>query len=509
MPLNSLFSWVIQKRVIQIERFKKKPLEVQHELLFLLLKKAKNTWWGKQYNFNTIDSYNKFKQSLPLQTYSEVQPFIEKSIQGDENILWPGKTKWFAKSSGTTSFKSKFIPVTKDSLFKCHYKGGKDLLGIYYHTYPNRKLYNGKHLIIGGSAQINPIGFNSYLGDLSAIIVKNLPFWAEVRRTPSRATTLLSNWEEKLEKMARETMHENVVIIAGVPSWTLVLCNKILEITGKQYIDEVWPNLELFMHGGVSFHPYKSEFDRLMSKKQLNYIETYNASEGFFGIQDDPETEDLLLMLDYGIFYEFIPMRDYKGLDSEHITALDDVELNINYALVVTTNGGLWRYIIGDSIQFTSLLPYKFKITGRTQSYINAFGEEVIVDNAEKAIQKASELTNSQIQEFTAAPFFMENKYRGGHEWIIEFNKTPEDLEQFTTILDKALQEINSDYEAKRQGDLALQRLIVHLAPKGTFNSWLKSNNKLGGQNKIPRLNNDRTILEEILTIIHKTNEHA
>ena len=289
MPLNSLFSWVIKKRITQIERFKKKPIEVQNELLFLLLKKAKKTFWGKKYNFNAIETYAQFKQIIPLQTYSDVQPFIEKSIQGEENILWPGKTKWFAKSSGTTTFKSKFIPITKDSLFHCHYKGGKDLLGIYYHTYPNRKLYNGKHLIIGGSAQINPIGFNSYLGDLSAIIVKNLPFWAEVRRTPSRATTLLSNWEEKLEKMARETMDENVVIIAGVPSWTLVLCNKILEITGKQHIDEVWPNLELFMHGGVSFQPYKSEFERLMSKKCLIILKHTMQVKVFLGSKMTPK----------------------------------------------------------------------------------------------------------------------------------------------------------------------------------------------------------------------------
>jgi len=408
-----------------------------------------------------------------------------------------------SKSSGTTSDRSKFIPVTKESLFDCHYKGGKDLLALYYTNYPNRKLYNAKHLIIGGSAKINPIGINSYLGDLSAIIVKNLPWWAEIRRTPSREIALMDDWEKKLDKMAKQTIKEDVCIIAGVPSWTLVLCNRILEITGKKNLKEVWPNLELFMHGGVSFQPYKKEFERLIPDPSMHYIETYNASEGFFGIQDKPESDDLLLMLDYGIFYEFIPMTSFEGIDSENVISLTDVVLNTNYAIVISTNGGLWRYILGDTISFTSLLPYKFKITGRTQSFINCFGEEVIVDNAEKAIAYACKETGAILKEYTVGPKFMENQSKGGHEWMIEFVKAPIQLDQFTLLLDKQLREINSDYDAKRTKDLALELPVTHIAPFGTFDKWLQGKGKLGGQNKVPRLSNDRKILEELTIIVN------
>ncbi len=504
MPFNALFSWVIKKRIHQIDLFRKFPLEVQKELFFRMIKNAENTTFGKNHHLNKISDYTSFKESVPLQTYEELKTDVDKLIAGEKNLLWPGITSWFAKSSGTTSDRSKFIPVTKDSLFECHYKGGKDLLALYYTNYPDRKLYNAKHLIIGGSAKINPIGINSYLGDLSAIIVKNLPWWAEIRRTPSREIALMDDWEKKLDKMAKQTIKQDVCIIAGVPSWTLVLCNRILEITGKQNLKEVWPNLELFMHGGVSFQPYKKEFERIIPDPSMHYIETYNASEGFFGIQDNPESNDLLLMLDYGIFYEFIPMTSFEGIKSKNVISLKDVELNINYALVITTNGGLWRYILGDTITFTSLLPYKFKITGRTQSYINCFGEEVIVDNAEKAIAFACTQTNAILKEYTVGPKFMEDSSKGGHEWLIEFVQEPKDLEQFTRSLDKELRNLNSDYDAKRTTNLALEMPSCNVVPTGTFDRWLQGKGKLGGQNKVPRLSNDRRILEEVFILIGK-----
>lgn len=502
MPFNSIFSWIIKKRIHQIDLFKQYPLEVQEELRLKLVATAKNTVWGKLHRFSTIKSYTDFKNAVPLQEYNSLFPFIQRAMDGELNVLWPKKTNWFAKSSGTTEAKSKFIPVTKDSLEECHYKGGKDLLALYYNNHPKRKLYNGKHLIIGGSAQINQLSTDSYFGDLSAIIVKNLPFWAEIRRTPSKEIALMSEWESKIEKMARSTINEDVLIIAGVPSWTMVLAKKVLEISGKSNLKEVWPNLELFMHGGVSFEPYKQEFQRLIPDKTMNYVETYNASEGFFGIQDQLDSNELLLMLDYGIYYEFIPMSSFEGVDSKEVCNLENVELYKNYALVISSNGGLWRYIIGDTIQFTNLKPFRFKITGRTKQFINTFGEEIIVDNAEKAIAYACEQTKSQLKEFTACPIYMEADQKGGHEWFIEFTKEPENVLEFAVFLDEKLSEINSDYAAKRASDLVLQKPVVRILPEGTFNKWLKSIEKLGGQNKVPRLSNNRQIIEEVIAIL-------
>ncbi len=501
MPFNSIFSWIIKKRIHQIDLFKQYPLEVQEELRLKLVATAKNTVWGKSHRFSTIKSYTDFKNAVPLQEYISLFPFIQRAMDGELNVLWPKKTNWFAKSSGTTEAKSKFIPVTKDSLEECHYKGGKDLLALYYNNHPKRKLYNGKHLIIGGSAQINQLSTDSYFGDLSAIIVKNLPFWAEIRRTPSKEIALMSEWESKIEKMARSTINEDVLIIAGVPSWTMVLAKKVLEISGKSNLKEVWPNLELFMHGGVSFEPYKHEFQRLIPDKTMNYVETYNASEGFFGIQDQLDSNELLLMLDYGIYYEFIPMSSFDGVDSKEVCNLENVELHKNYALVISSNGGLWRYIIGDTIQFTSLKPFRFKITGRTKQYINTFGEEIIVDNAEKAIAFACEQTNSQLKEFTAGPIYMQAGQKGGHEWLIEFTKAPENKALFGSLLDEKLCELNSDYAAKRAYNLVLQAPLIQELPEGTFNKWLKSIEKLGGQNKVPRLSNNRQIIEEVIAI--------
>lgn len=506
MPLNSIFAWFIKKRIHQIDLFKKYPLDVQRELLNKLIKSAQFTEWGEKHGFSKIASYSTFRQNVPLQDYNSVKPWIDRMFNGEQNLVWSSDIKMFAKSSGTTSDKSKFIPVSTESLEECHYKGGKDLLSIHYNNFPDTKLYKGKHLVVGGSSQsFNTGQEGGYFGDLSAIIVKNLPWWAEMRRTPSREIALMSDWEEKLERMVESTIHEDVVILVGVPSWTLVLLNRILEVTGKKDIKEVWPNLELFMHGGVKFEPYRSEFKKIISGN-MRYVESYNASEGFFGIQDQPDVDELLLMLDYGIFFEFIPMSSFDGINSTDIIDLSEVKTGVNYAMVITTNGGLWRYIIGDTIRFTSTSPYRFNITGRTTQFINAFGEELIVENTDKAIAIACESTNSQIRDYTAAPLFMSNESGGGHEWLIEFIQEPEDLEQFTLHLDNALKELNSDYEAKRVGNKVLHKPFVYVMPTGSFDSWLRLKGKLGNQHKVPRLSNERVIIEEIKEVCQVTN---
>lgn len=505
MPVNAIFGWLIRKRIGQIDSIRNNPLSVQNTVFDSLIRTAENTEWGKKHNYSEIENYEQFKAVVPIQDYEDVKPYIERAIQGEENILWPGQTSWFAKSSGTTSDRSKYIPVTKDSLEGCHYKGGKDLLALYYENNPDANLYSGKHLVIGGSSNLNDSGKDSYTGDLSAIIVRNLPWWAEIKRTPSREIALMSDWEPKIELMAQETKDEDVCILTGVPSWTLVLCHRILEITGKTNLKEVWPNLELFMHGGVNFEPYRAEFNKIIPDGSMHYVESYNASEGIFGMQDHIDHSDLLLMLDYGIFYEFIPMSEFDGINSKTIISLKDVELNKNYALVISTNGGLWRYILGDTIQFTNLSPYRFKITGRTKSFINAFGEELVVDNAEQAIAFACKETNSQIVDYTASPIYMkfaDDGNKAQHEWIVEFQNAPEDLEKFASILDDKLREINSDYDAKRTKDIALLGPKLVIVPSGTFNLWLKSKGKLGGQHKVPRLSNNREFSEQILSLI-------
>jgi hypothetical protein len=499
MPFNSIFSWLIKKRIHQIDLFKKYPIEVQNEVLNKLILTSMYTEFGFQNDFFRVKDYQSFQEYVPLSDYNTTKKYVDRLMSGDQNILWPSDTKWFAKSSGTTAERSKFIPVTRESLEECHYKGGKDLLALYYSNYPGCKLYNGKHLIVGGSAQINPLTSDSYFGDLSAIIVNNLPWWAEIRRTPSKEIALMGEWEEKIERMAQSTIKENVLILAGVPSWTMVLADRILDITGKKHLKEVWPNLELFMHGGVSFEPYREHFKRLIPDPNMHYVETYNASEGFFGIQDQPNINELLLMLDYGIYYEFIPMDEYDGINSKVVLPLVKVEHDVNYAVVISTNGGLWRYILGDTVKFTSLVPFRFKITGRTKSFINTFGEELIVENAEKAIAFACQKTNATIRDFTAGPIYMEEESSGGHEWIIEFSTFPESRERFEFLLDEKLREINSDYDAKRHNDMVLSKPTIHFAQAGMFDLWLKNKGKLGGQNKIPRLSNNREILEQLL----------
>lgn len=506
MPfVNSLFSWIMKKRIHQIDLFRQYPVNVQHDVFKHLIERARETEWGKKYDYGSIDSILTYQQRVPLQDYDSIKPYVDRLIRNEQNLLWPTDIRWFAKSSGTTTDKSKFIPVSKEALEDCHFKGGKDLISIYYNNNPDGKLYKQKHLVVGGSSQINSLSEHSYSGDLSAIIMKNLPFWAEIKRTPKKSIALMSNWEEKIEKLAKSTSKEDVGIISGVPSWTLVLLNRILEITGKENIMDVWPNLELFMHGGVSFSPYRQQFKSIIQSPDMNYVETYNASEGFFGIQDQTDSEELLLMLDYGIFYEFIPMDHYEGVNSTKVLSLEDVQPGVNYAVVISTNAGLWRYLVGDTITFTSSEPYRFKVTGRTKHFINTFGEELIIDNSEKALEKATTRTNSVIRDYTAGPLFMDKKgQKGGHEWLIEFKKEPENLDFFTEVLDNALKSLNSDYEAKRSSDLTLGMPIIRSMPSGTFYDWMKKRGKLGGQNKVPRLANNRKYVDDILAFVNK-----
>lgn len=498
--LPSLLNWFNLKRLHQIDLFRKYPVEVQEEQLFKLLESAQYTEWGQKYDFKSITTIEQFQKRLPVQTYDESIPFIERLRKGEKDLFWPGEIKWFAKSSGTTSAKSKFIPVSREALEECHFRGGKDVLALYTANHPETGIFSGKGLTLGGSHQINNYSNQSYYGDLSAILIENLPFWADFLRTPNQKIALLDEWDKKLKEVTKATLNENVTNLAGVPSWNLVLIKYILEQTHKSNLLEVWPNLELFIHGGVSFQPYRKQFEKLIPSPKMNYLETYNASEGFFGIQDNPKEQDMLLMLDYGIFYEFIPMEHFQE-DSPTVLSIGEVEINKNYAMVITTNGGLWRYLIGDTIIFTQKSPFKFRISGRTKHYMNAFGEEIIIDNAEKALEIACKKTGALIYEYTAAPVFMSDQQKGGHEWAIEFEKEPRDLEYFTNVLDHALMSVNSDYEAKRYKNITLQKPLVRSLHKGVFYNWFNDKGKLGGQNKIPRLSNQRKYLEELLSI--------
>jgi len=495
----------MKQRIHQIELFMKYPNEVQDELFRKLVHNARYTEFGMRYGFESITSYEQFRERVPIHTYEKMYPYIERLMRGEQNILWPSEIKWFSKSSGTTNARSKFIPVSMEALEDCHFKGGKDMLSMYVNNYPDTTIFDGKGLAIGGSHQINEFdpSATSYYGDVSAVILQNLPVWAQFIRTPSLETALMGNWEEKMEKMALETMSENVTNIAGVPTWTILLLQKVMDIKQKKNILEVWPNLEVFFHGAVSFAPYRTVFKSLIPSDAMRYWETYNASEGFFGIQDQKNSDELLLMLDYGIFYEFIPSEE---VENENVKAihLSEVVLDKNYVMLISTNAGLWRYNIGDTIKFTSLSPYRIKISGRTKHFINAFGEEVIVENAETAITIACQRTEAVIQNFTAAPIYLDARKKGGHEWIIEFSVKPKSMADFTRVLDETLRSINSDYDAKRAHDLALVLPKVHCVEEGTFYNWMKRRGKLGGQNKVPRLFNTREYVDDILKMVQE-----
>ncbi|MFL0354192.1 GH3 auxin-responsive promoter family protein [Xanthomarina sp. GH4-25] len=502
MPIpivNSIASWFLKKRFHQIDLFLKYPNEVQHELLTHLLNKAKDTEFGKQYGFESITDYKTFTERVPISTYEEYQEVIERSRKGENNIFWPQPIKWFAKSSGTTNAKSKFIPVSEDSLEDCHYAASKDLLCMYLNNNENSQLFTGKSLRLGGSKELYKENGTAF-GDLSAILIDNMPFWAEFSSTPSSKVSLMSNWEEKMQAIVDETIQENVTSLAGVPSWMLVLLNNVLETTDKDNLFDIWPNLEVYFHGGVSFLPYKDQYKNILPKKDFRYYEIYNASEGFFAIQDHNNSSELLLMLDYGIFYEFIPMDTY-GTKNEKTIPLSEVETDKNYAVIITTNAGLWRYKIGDTVKFTSTNPYRIKVTGRTKHHINAFGEELIIENAEDALRKVCKKTNSEIVDYTAAPIFMQGKEKGAHEWLIEFKTPPTDINYFNELFDNALKSINSDYEAKRYNNMTLNKPTIHIAREQLFYDWLKQNNKLGGQHKVPRLSNTRDYLDDLLLL--------
>lgn len=499
--INSVLSWLIKKRIHQIELFMKYPHEVQGEWFRKLIQAGQDTEWGKKYGYDSIKTPEEFKERVPLNTYESIKPYIDQIRSGQQGVLWPTEIKWFAKSSGTTSDKSKYIPVSQEALTECHFKGGKDMLSLYCNNFPNTALFSGRGLAMGGSQRITEYNTASYIeGDLSAIIIQNLPSWAEFIRVPKRSTALMDNWEEKIEKMAEETIPHDVTSLSGVPSWLLLLLRRVLSKTGKSNIHEVWPNLEVYFHGGVNFRPYYEQYASITMPGRMSYMETYNASEGFFGLQDRSGSQELLLMLDYGIYYEFLPLQD---LESDHpkTLGLSEVDMDTNYAMVISTNGGLWRYIIGDTIKFTSLDPFRIQITGRTKNYINAVGEEVIVDNAEKALMIACKKCGASVNEYTAAPLFMKNNNKVAHEWLIEFAAEPADLEYFTETLDNALKSLNSDYEAKRFHDMVLCPPIVRKMPSSTFYTWLKEKGKLGGQNKVPRLSNNRIYIEEILKL--------
>lgn len=497
--INSVASWFLKKRIHQIELFLKYPNEVQEELLIQLLRTAEHTQFGKQHGFESINCYKTFSERIPIATYETLEPLISKSRLGESDIFWPTPIKWFAKSSGTTNAKSKFIPVSNEALENCHYKASKDLLSLYLNNNENSQMFTGKSLRLGGSKELYEQN-NTFFGDLSAILIENMPLWAEFSSTPSNKVSLMTNWDAKIAAIVAETRNENVTSFAGVPSWMLVLLNKMLEETSCENLLEIWPNVEVYFHGGVSFDPYREQYKKILPNIGFQYYEIYNASEGFFAIQDRNNSSDLLLMLDYGIFYEFIKMDTYDSEIREVVT-LADVQINVNYAIVITTNAGLWRYQVGDTVRFTSTNPYRIRVTGRTKHHINVFGEELIIENADAAIAKACLITHSEVVDYTVAPIFMEGKSKGAHEWIIEFRKPPLNQNQFNDVLDQTLQEHNSDYEAKRYNNMTLNPPKINVARKDLFHEWLKNQDKLGGQNKIPRLSNQRIYADQLLEL--------
>ncbi|WP_026750569.1 GH3 auxin-responsive promoter family protein [Sediminibacterium sp. C3] len=494
--LSPAISRLARIRHWRIEQWTSDPIAAQREVLQDLITHGQYTEFGRKYGFNQLFNIRKFKETVPIHEYEDLKPYIDRIMQGEENVLWNTPVNWFAKSSGTTSEKSKFIPITKESLEDCHFQSAKDVLTMYYNNRSESDLLTGKGLVIGGSHQISPINDDMQYGDLSAVLLQNTPIWANWIRTPELSIALMDEWEAKIEKMALHTIQEDVTSISGVPTWTLILIKRILEITGKQTLKEVWPNLELYIHGGVSFTPYRTQFQKLIGEG-CHYLEMYNASEGFFAAQVSPEDEGMLLFTENGIFYEFMPVSEY-GKPNPKTIGLKDVEIGQHYAIIISTNGGLWRYLVGDTVQFISKFPFKLKVTGRLKQYINAFGEELIADNADKAIAIACEQTQSVVKDYTAAPIYFGENSPGAHEWLIEFEQMPDSLEVFRSSLDKALKQLNSDYEAKRHRDMALTMPVVHSLPQGVFNEWLKQKGKLGGQHKVPRLSNERIFVEEI-----------
>lgn len=497
--INSIAAWYLKKRIYQIEMFIKHPVETQMEVFHKLINTAANTAFGKKHGFPSIQSVADFQARVPVSSYEELHPFIERVLEGDEDVIWPGATKWFSKSSGTTNAKSKFIPVSKEALDDCHFKGGKDMLAIYLHNNPESELFTGRGLPIGGSHEVNQLSSGSYYGDLSAVLIENTPDVFNLFRATSKKVSLMGEWESKIQAIADQVLNLNVTSIAGVPTWTLVLIHKLFEMsgTGTRNLKDIWPGLEVFFHGGVSFKPYRKQFDDLIPPGEINYVETYNASEGFFGIQNESAKDDMLLMLDYGIFYEFIRLEDLGNPFPKALT-IEEVQPDVTYAMIISTNAGLWRYLIGDTVRFSSTSPFKLRIVGRTQQFMNAFGEELMVDNADRALAFACNQTGASVEDYTAAPVYFSGNDGGAHEWLIEFKHRPLNMEEFREHFDNELKRLNSDYEAKRHKSIALKGPVIVDLPKGTFYEWMRMRGKLGGQNKVPRLANHRDYVESI-----------
>ena len=500
MDVTKIIKPIFNLRLKEIELYNTQPGEIQQRVLKNLLQKAANTEWGKKYDYKSIKNYNDYKERVPVQTYDDVKPYVERLRNGEQNLLWPSEIRWFAKSSGTTNDKSKFLPVSKESLADTHYRGGKDAAALYLSQNPQSNVFGGKGLILGGSHRPNHNSKHSLVGDLSAILIENGSSALNLIRVPSKKIALMDEWESKIEAIANSTISSNVTSLSGVPSWMLVLIKRVLEKTGKTSLEEVWPNLEVFFHGGVAFTPYREQYKQVIQSSKMHYVETYNASEGYFGTQCDLSDPAMLLMIDYGVFFEFIPMEEVEK-ENPKAYCLEEIELGKNYAIVISTSCGLWRYMIGDTVKFTSKYPYKFVITGRTKHFINAFGEELIVDNAERGLSRACAATGALVADYSAAPVFMDENAKCRHQWVIEFAKMPDSIDKFSSILDQTLKDVNSDYEAKRWKDIALQPLEVVVARKGLFHDWLAAKGKLGGQHKIPRLSNTREYIEEMMTL--------
>ncbi|KAA6323953.1 hypothetical protein EZS27_026664 [termite gut metagenome] len=505
MNVTALTRKFFDLRLNEIDKYATHSGEIQQKVLFHLIEKAKNTEWGIKYDYKSIRNYENYKNRVPVQTYDDIKPYVDRLLRGESSVLWPSEIRWFAKSSGTTNDRSKFLPVSQEALHDIHYKGGKDAIALYLRMNSESNLFSGKALILGGSHRPDfNLHNNNRIGDLSAILIQNAGLLVDYFRVPNKKISLMDDWESKIEAIVSKTMHTNVTNLSGVPSWFLVIIKQILDRTGKRVLEEVWPNLEVFFHGGVSFNPYREQYQQLIHSDKMHYIETYNATEGYFGTQSDLSDPAMLLMIDYGIFYEFVPLEDI-GSENPCICSLEEVKLNKNYAIVISTSCGLWRYVIGDTIKFTNNKPYKFIITGRTKHFINAFGEELIIDNAEKGLAKACAVTGAQVCEYSAAPVFMDKHAKCRHQWLIEFAKMPDSVSRFAAVLDATLKEVNSDYEAKRSKDIALQPLEVIVARKGLFHDWMKEKGKLGGQNKVPRLSNSREYMEEMIQL----NNHS
>jgi hypothetical protein len=502
--INRLFRWYLHQRFRRIERFKRQPHTVQRELLMQMISASKNTVWGRRFHYKSMRSPRDFARRVPVQDYESLKPFINRMMYGEKDVLWNGYVRWFSKSSGTTNDKSKFIPVTPINLKSCHIRGSWDTMTLLYERYPHARQFESKSLVMGGSLNTFAPYPRTRFGDVSAIMTYNMPYVGRPFFTPDIETALMPEWEEKINRIADIISQEkNLVSVGGVPTWTIVLFRKVLEITGKDHILEVWPEFQSYIHGGVSFTPYRKQFREFLPSDDIIYQETYNASEGYFAVQDRFESGDMLLLLDNGIYYEFLPMEEWDKEEPEAVP-LSEVEPGRNYAMIITTNAGMWRYLIGDTVEFTSTSPYRIRITGRTQQFVNAFGEEVMVANTDKALAETCRQTGAAVVDYTVAPIYFSEAGKGSHEWIIEFEKHPEDLEAFRTLLDKNLQRINSDYEAKRYKSMALEKLTIRPVPENSFHKWLKSKGKLGGQHKVPRLANNRKYVEDILQFVEE-----